>query len=280
VAVLNPLVLLVLLGGAHNDALMLGLLVTACALARRNHFVVALALCALAAEVKIPALIGAGFIGWWWSGVHSTWRRRIPRAALALVAVVGLMGASSEACGLGWRWLGALSNPGVVVSWLDPATAVGLALSRAAGLLGLSGHAAGFVDVSRAVSVGLAAVLSFVLLVRARQIGSPQGLGWSLLAFVVLGPVIWPWYESWGFVFLAVVAEAWTLRIVLVFSALACFADVPAARFFGTDPSLAVICWTLLLGGVIAFASLRLVPSLPRPIVPARRPGVRARTVR
>ena len=36
-AVLNPAVLLVLLGGAHNDALMLGLLVAGCALARRHH---------------------------------------------------------------------------------------------------------------------------------------------------------------------------------------------------------------------------------------------------
>ena len=67
-AVLNPLVLLVLLGGAHNDALMLGLLVAGCAAARRNHYLIGLLLCALAAEVKIPALTGALFIGWWWSG--------------------------------------------------------------------------------------------------------------------------------------------------------------------------------------------------------------------
>ena len=52
---LNPLVLLVLVGGAHNDALMLGLLVTGCALARRHHALAGLVLCALAAQVKLPA---------------------------------------------------------------------------------------------------------------------------------------------------------------------------------------------------------------------------------
>src|SRR5438876_1167318 len=68
VAVLNPLVLLVLLGGAHNDALMLGLLVLGCTLAARRHPLAGLACCALAAEIKAPALIAALFIGWAWWG--------------------------------------------------------------------------------------------------------------------------------------------------------------------------------------------------------------------
>jgi hypothetical protein len=98
-------------------------------------------------------------------------------------------------------------------------------------------------------------------------------LGWSLVAFVVLGPVIWPWYETWGFVLLAVTAEAWTLRIVLAFSAIACFADVPGARFFGTsDPVLAVICWGCLVGAVSAYIALRLIPSLARGTALAERP--------
>jgi hypothetical protein len=94
--------------------------------------------------------------------------------------------------------------------------------------------------------------------------GPVRALGWSLLAFVVLGPVVWPWYETWGFVFLAVVAEAWTLRIVLLLSAVACFADVPDGRFLGTGdhPVLTVVCWTCLLGAVAAYAVLRVIPTL------------------
>ena len=111
--------------------LMLGLLVAGCAVARRNHILVGLALCALAAEVKVPALIGALFIGWWWSDGAASWRQRAARVAGAVLIAVALMVVIGLASGLGWRWLDGLSNPGVVVSWVDPVTAVGLALSHA-----------------------------------------------------------------------------------------------------------------------------------------------------
>jgi alpha-1,6-mannosyltransferase len=270
-AVLNPLVLLVLLGGAHNDALMLGLLVVGCAAARHNHVMIGLALCVLAGEVKIPALIGVVFIGWWWSEAESS-GRRIPRMAIALSTAAGLTALVSVVSGLGWRWLGGLSDPGVVVSWLDPASAVGLTLSHLVGLLGGGAHSGAFVGAARAAGLALAALITVALIAHSRRIGDLGALGWSLLAFVVFGPVIWPWYETWGFVFLAVVAEAWTLRIVLAFSAVACFADVPSARFFGTsDPVLAVICWVCLVGVVCVYIGRRLLPSLARG--PARPEG-------
>jgi hypothetical protein len=276
-AVLNPLVLLVLLGGAHNDALMLGLLVVGCAVARHNHVMIGLALCVLAGEVKIPALIGVVLIGWWWSDADSSWRKRLPRMAIALSTAAGLTVLVSAVSGLGWRWLGGLSDPGVVVSWLDPASALGLTVSHLVGLLGGGQHSAAFVAGARATGLALAALISVVLIARSRRVGDLQALGWSLVAFVVLGPVIWPWYETWGFVFLAVVAEAWTLRIVLAFSAIACFADVPGAHFFGTsDPVLAVICWGCLVGAVSAYTARRLLPSLARgPALPERSPRLR-----
>jgi hypothetical protein len=274
--VLNPLVLLVLLGGAHNDALMLGLLVLGCAAARRNHVMIGLALCVLAGEVKIPALIGVVFIGWWWGEAESSRRRRL-RMAIALSSAAGLTALVSALSGLGWRWLGGLSDPGVVVSWLDPASAMGLSLSHLVRLLGGGEHSGAFVVGARAAGLVLAALIAVALIANSRRIGDLQALGWSLLAFVVFGPVIWPWYETWGFVFLAVVAEGWTLRIVLAFSAVACFADVPAARSFGTnDPVLAVICWGCLVGAVSAYTAWRLLPSLARdPAFPERLLGLR-----
>ncbi len=263
-AVLNPAVLLVLLGGAHNDALMLGLLVAACALARRGQVGWGLVLCALAAEVKIPALIGAVCIGWWWGASLTERRRRWARVVAAVLVVLGLMAVISVASGLGWRWLRGLSNPGTVVSWLDPVTGVGLALGHLAGVLGYSGHNAVFVEGARAVGLALAAVIAVGLIVRSDRVGDVDALGWSLLAFVVLGPVVWPWYETWGFVFLAVVAQGWTLRLLVALSAVACFADVPGARSFGgADPVLAVVCWAVLVGLVVLYAVTRVVPSLP-----------------
>jgi hypothetical protein len=263
-AVLNPLVLLVLLGGAHNDALMLGLLVAGCAAARRNHVLIGLVLCALAAEIKVPALIGALFIGWWWSDGTSSWRKRVPPVAGAILIAVTLMAGIGLISGLGWRWLSGLSNPGVVVSWVDPVTALGLALSHVSEALGFGSHSAVYVQSVRAFGLALAAAISVGLVLRSR-FGATQALGWSLLAFVVLGPIIWPWYETWGFVFLAVIAEAWTLRIQLALSAVGCFADLPSAHYYETtEPALAILCWTLLAGLIIAYGALRLGPSIRR----------------
>ena len=111
------------------------------------------------------------------------------------------------------------------------------------------------------MGVSLAAVISIGLVLRSR-LDPLQALGWSLLAFVVLGPVVWPWYETWGFVFLAVVAEAWTLRLLLALSAMACFADLPSVRYAeAAQPLLAIIGWVLLASLVVAYGVVRIVPS-------------------
>src|SRR5690606_35111121 len=66
----NPLVLIHLLGGGHNDALMLGLLALGLAAVRRDHRVLAVVLVALATAVKLPAAVALPFIGWTWPGVR------------------------------------------------------------------------------------------------------------------------------------------------------------------------------------------------------------------
>ena len=81
-----------------------------------------------------------------------------------------------------------------------------------------------------------------VLVARTDRYGLPRALGWSLLVVVFLGPIVWPWYETWGIVFLALAADAWSRRVVLVLSAVACFATVPA-HVTATDRRLVVAVW-------------------------------------
>jgi hypothetical protein len=263
-AVANPLVLLDLLGGSHNDALMLGLLMAACAAARRRHVAAGLLLCALAAEVKIPALVGAAFIGWWWAGAGADRRRRLARVGAALGAVAAAMAVVATVSGLGWRWIDDLTNPGRVVSWLDPATAVGLLLAHGASALGASGHDTGFVHVARTLALAGATVISVRLLVRSDRLGPSTALGASLLAFVILGPVIWPWYETWGFVFLAVAADGWVVPVVFVLSAVACVADVPRPGLLVTgNPILVTLSWAGLAGLVGVFLGTRVQRARP-----------------
>lgn len=168
------------------------------------------------------------------------------------------------AANLGWDWLTGLANPGTVVSWLDPATAVGLAAGHAAAAAGLGQHAAALVAVCRAAGLALAAALTLRLLLRSGR-GGPAGevaaLGWSLLLVALRGPVVWPWYETWGFVVLAAVAEGWTLRLILGLSAAACFADVPAARsLVAPSPWITLIGWIALVAAVAGYGLLRLLP--------------------
>lgn len=257
-AVLNPLVLLILLGGSHNDALMLGLLVVGCALAARRHVLAGLACCALAAEVKAPALIAGIFIGWAWWGAGQGLRQRLAKTLLAVCFTVAVMATIGVCLDLSWRWVGALFGAGTVVSWLDPVTAVGLALAHIAHALGWHGGAGAFVDSSRVIGLGIAAVISVRLLTRPRSLEPIQALGWSLFAFVLLGPVIWPWYEAWAFVFLAVLAEGWTLRLVVALSAVACFADMPSPRLLISAPAAdVVIGWVVLASLVLAYVASR-----------------------
>ena len=66
-AVLSPLLALELIAGAHNDVLMIGLLVAGVTVALQGRPVQGVAVCALAATVKLPALAGVLFIAVAWA---------------------------------------------------------------------------------------------------------------------------------------------------------------------------------------------------------------------
>ena len=166
VAVLNPLVLLVLLGGAHNDALMLGLLVLGCVLAARRHPLAGLACCALAAEVKAPALLAVLFIGWAWWGQGQARKLRLAKTLLAVCFTLAVMAAIGAAVDLSWRWVGALLGAGTVVSWLDPVTAIGLALAHLAHAVGYHGGSGAFVRGARVTGLAVAAAVTIRMLIR------------------------------------------------------------------------------------------------------------------
>lgn len=224
---ISPLVLLHLVGGGHNDALMLGVLAVGYALARRKRYLAGLFVVGLAASVKIPALIGAVYIGWEWLGPRLSIKARIRPVVTALLIAVGVMAALSELVGFGWGWIGGLSNPDVVRSWLDPATGLGLLGGKVVGVLGLGSHTKGLITLARGSGLLLAAVAGVVLLLRSDDIGPLRALGWSLVLVVLLGPVIQPWYASWGFVFLAPVVVRRSRRFVMIFSAVSCFLGLP-----------------------------------------------------
>ena len=131
----------------------------------------------LGALVKVPCFLGVVFIGWDWAGPGASARRRVRYVVGSVVIGVAVMAVISEVSGLGWNWLWNLSDPGKVNSWLDPATAVGLAISHAVQGLGGGLHTHTLVEAGRAVALAVAAVIVAVLVVRTERYGMARGSG-------------------------------------------------------------------------------------------------------
>jgi alpha-1,6-mannosyltransferase len=250
-AVLNPLTLLALVGGAHNDAIMVGLLLAGITAARSFHPVWGIVLCALAASIKVPAAIGIVYVAWDWAGPFADWRRRtrmFVRAGLLTVAVMGFL---SFVSGLGWGWIANLGTPGTVRSWMAPATAVGLLISGTAHVIGIGVGLGGVLTLTRAVGlIGAAAVALYCLRHRER-LGILGALGLTMMAFVLLGPVVQPWYLTWGIILVAPVVTGRWLYAVLGLSMVVPFIGLTGGtdllnELLHTDPASMVLAVMVL----------------------------------
>lgn len=240
-AVLNPVTMLHLVGGAHNDALMLGLLVVGLALAKRGRPLAGIVLCALAASVKVPAAIGVVYIGWEWMGPGVPVRERIRPLVTAGLVTVGVMGVLSVVTGLGWSWVLNLATPGTVRSWVAPATGIGELLTRMAHLVQVPIAQHVVLSGTRLLGLGIAAAVGLWLLAKVDEVGTLRAMGITMLLVVVLGPVVQPWYLSWGLILLAPVAEQRLRGVIVGASVFSAFVGLPGARqlladLFHADP--------------------------------------------
>lgn len=217
---LNPLLLIQFIGGAHNDGLMLGLILLAFWLARlgarqaddgRPHsglvhapapaplwaLVAACVAIGVAAAVKQPAVLaGVGVVLYNLLGEHHRgafdWRAFGIRLGLGGAVGAATFLALSAPRGLWFGWLGDhVGSPSLVInhsplSWLAQA---GLAL----------GAPTGAVNTALTVVSAILTLVAIVLVTRRwagrRPIRFTAGI---LLAFGLLGSALQPWYFLWG----------------------------------------------------------------------------------
>jgi len=204
-ALLSPLVALQLVAAGHNDVLMIGLLAAGVALALEGRPVAGVAICALAATIKVPALAGAAFIAVAWARTEETPAARARSVITFVLVAVAVMGAVSVVTGLGVGWVSGsvFSTPAKVRLAITPATGAGWTV---ASLLHDAGFGVGTRSVESAfgaVALALTAGAGLGLLYRVRIPKLAVYLGALLLAAVAGGPAAWPWYFSWGLVVLA-----------------------------------------------------------------------------
>jgi alpha-1,6-mannosyltransferase len=254
-AVLNPLVVLTLVGAAHNDSVMIGLLLAGLTAARYKHPVWGVVLCTVAAAIKAPAALGIVYVAWSWTGTGLPWRQRVRPLVSAGVIALAIMSAFSLVSGLGWGWVANLETPGTVRSWLAPATGIGMLLSGLAHAVGLGVSSASVLSVTRVLGLMGAAGASIYLLWHSDRIGAMRAIGLSLLLFVVLGPVVQPWYLTWGVILLAIVATGRLRSLLIALSVVSPFIGLPGGRtlldqLIHSNP-LAVAASLLVLLGVL-----------------------------
>ncbi|MGA7416550.1 MAG: polyprenol phosphomannose-dependent alpha 1,6 mannosyltransferase MptB [Acidimicrobiales bacterium] len=251
-AVLNPVVILHLIGGAHNDALMLGLLLAGITLAKEKRPVLGVILCALATAIKAPAAIGIIYIGWGWLGPSAPKRDRIRPIITSGLVGLGVLAFFSYTSGLGWGWVQNLATPGAVRSWMAPSTAVAFVGTDLAHLVHVGVGLGGVLSVTRFLGLLVAVVAGVWLLWNSDRIGHLKALGLTLLLFVLLGPVDQPWYLSWGLILLVPVAVGRLRSLVIGLSMVTAFLELPgAAQLFNNlthgDPLSIVLTMLWLL---------------------------------
>ncbi|MFZ0832874.1 MAG: polyprenol phosphomannose-dependent alpha 1,6 mannosyltransferase MptB, partial [Mycobacterium sp.] len=235
----NPLLIMHLVAGIHNEALMLGLMLAGTEFALRGvdstrplltrplqwprsradwhdgyplaMLVLGVVLITMSSQVKLPSLLALGFVAMalarrWGGNVRGV----VAAGGFLGLLSLGVMALIGSASGLGFGWVSTLGTANVVRSWMSPPTLLALGTGQVGILLGLGDHTTAVLGLTRAIGVLIIAILVSWLLIavlrgRLHPVG---GLGVALGATVLLFPVVQPWYLLWAIIPLA----AWATR--------------------------------------------------------------------
>lgn len=195
IAIANPISVLHLVGGAHNDSLLMALLATGCALALRGKWPLAVVFMALATGVKLPAAAAIVYLGWQRAGVGARFMTRVRVIAKALAASAVIIATLCLVVGIGlFGWIESMKNAGKTMGTLSLTTRVGFVVSSICRALGLPSTDSTWIGLFRFAGLAAAGAVCIWLLFRTHRVGAIQAVGLSMLAVMLLGPVVWPWY--------------------------------------------------------------------------------------
>ena len=195
---LNPLVIMHLVAGSHNDGLMVACAVVSLVFAAQNKFVHASVMATASLAVKPVGIVLFAFIA---LSMTSSTRLRDRIAALIRVGLMGTIAlvVFSFAANVGpLGWLGALSTPGAVRSWLSPMTSLGMASGEFLSLLGFVDAMNWTIPFFRFIGSATLAVTLVYLAVKPGGRTAARNAAFAFAALVVLGPVVQPWYLLWA----------------------------------------------------------------------------------
>lgn len=249
--ILNPLTVLHMVGGIHNEAIMMGLLLVGLEMGLRGIdrleaeqpsgwglFAASSAVISCAGMVKVIGFLALGFTG---MALARHLRFRRPAAASGLGAILtaavlqsAVLAATalavSLASGIGLGWVTGQGGAAQIRSWLSLTTDIGVAGGFLGMQLGLGDHTDAMLSVTRWVGLAVAAAFAARMLWATYRgtIHPVGGLGVSTIVLVILFPVVHPWYPLWAVLPLAAWANRFAFRAsVAGYSALVSFLVLP-----------------------------------------------------
>jgi alpha-1,6-mannosyltransferase len=213
--VLNPLVLIHLMGGVHNEMLMVGLMTAGIALTFQGRNVAGITVLTVAIAVKATAGIALPFLVWVWMR-HLRERRGyravqafLAATAFSLLIFVVVFGVLSTVAGVGLGWLTALAGSVKIINWLAVPTAAA-DLVHALGSPFFSVDFYAVLRVTRFIGIVIIAVSLPLLWWRFRRDDRAvlTGIAYSMLIVVLFVPAALPWYYSWPLAVAAPLAQS------------------------------------------------------------------------
>ncbi|GAA1169274.1 polyprenol phosphomannose-dependent alpha 1,6 mannosyltransferase MptB [Nesterenkonia xinjiangensis] len=217
--VLNPLSLLVFLPAAHNDALMIGLLLLGmwCALRRRRLGAVLLITAAVAVKpIAITVLPFAVLLTLKNpTRIVGDYRARLREWVLAGLLAAGLLVGAGVLLGVGLGWITAALGAGSAIAPVAPVGLLGTGLGLVAAVAWGADPQQTASWIYTGARVVSAAVLAWILL--RRRLGNPVlWAGVGLIVVVLSSTVVQPWYLLWILPLFAVVHVHRGRALVLV----------------------------------------------------------------
>lgn len=204
-AVLNPLVIIHLMGGVHNEMLMVGLVIAGIALTLERRHLAGITLVALAAAVKATAVIALPFLVWVWmrrlreQRGYPAARAFTTAAAISTLIVVAVFAVLSSLAGVGLGWLTALLAGNVkIINWLTVPTAAANLIHAVGGVFAPVNFYA-VLHITRITGIVVIALVLPWLWWRSRRDDrtAVAGIAWAMLIVVLFVPAALPWYYTW-----------------------------------------------------------------------------------
>ncbi|WP_156837237.1 polyprenol phosphomannose-dependent alpha 1,6 mannosyltransferase MptB [Nesterenkonia alba] len=193
---LNPLSLMVFIPAAHNDPLMIGLMLAGAWYALRRRRLAAILLVTAAVAVKPIALVALPFVVLLSLPHTASYALRFREWLVAGSIAAALLIGGGLWLGVGLGWFTAALSAGSAVLQGAPVGLLGMAVGELAAMLGQADAEAVAVVVYDAARVFSAVVLALMLL--RPRLGNPVlWAAYGLTVVVLCSSVIQPWYVLW-----------------------------------------------------------------------------------